>query len=272
MTNDIPSPDAVGRAAASSRETHRGIPAWVWVVIAALVIVVVPAVGCGACGLGAALAAQQPPTSVALTPSVGLIRIEGPIIPGESSGLGGHVAASDTIVRLIERAGSDANIKALVLRVDSPGGGVVASDEIHHALTQLDKPIVVSMGSVAASGGYLISAAADYVYTTPYTLTGSIGVISQFVTVEDLLNKFGVEVVVITAGDAKDFGSFHRDMTEEERAYWDSLLEETRGATCRLRTCGRWLTGALSWGSRQSSLGLSMKPDTSTMPLPRQAN
>ncbi len=203
------------------------MPAWVWVVIAALVIVVVPVLGCGACGLGAALAAQQPSTSVALTPSVGLIRIEGPIIPGESGGLGGRVAASDTIVGLIERASSDANIKALVLRIDSPGGGVVASDEIHHALTQLDKPIVVSMGSVAASGGYLISAAADYVYTTPYTLTGSIGVISQFVTVEDLLDKFGVEVVVITAGDAKDFGSFHRDMTEEERAYWDSLLEET---------------------------------------------
>ena len=83
------------------------------------------------------------------------------------------------------------------------------------------------MGSLAASGGYYISAPADYIYATPNTLTGSIGVISQFVVAKDLLDDVGIDVVVITAGDVKDFGSFHRDMTPEEREYWQTLINQT---------------------------------------------
>jgi protease-4 len=179
--------------------------------------------------------------SAILGPAVGVIRVEGVITAGESDAFQSS-AGSETIVDLIKQAAADSNIHAVVLRVDSPGGGVVASDEIYHALTQLDKPLVVSMGSLAASGGYYVSAPADYIYATPHTLTGSIGVISQFVTAEDLLDDIGVEVVVITAGESKDFGSMSRNMTEEERAYWQALLEETHDAFIQIVADGRGMS------------------------------
>ncbi|HOA25858.1 MAG TPA: signal peptide peptidase SppA, partial [Aggregatilineales bacterium] len=103
----------------------------------------------------------------------------------------------------------------------------VASDEIYRALQRVDKPVVVSMGSIAASGGYYISVAADHIYATPYTLTGSIGVISQFFNAQELLEDLGVEVITITSGEVKDFGNFARPMTEEERAYWQALIDDT---------------------------------------------
>jgi protease-4 len=118
----------------------------------------------------------------------------------------------------------------------------VASDEIYHALEQLDKPVVVSMGSLAASGGYYISADADYIYATPHTLTGSIGVISQFVTAEELLDDVGVEIVVIAAGESKDFGSVSRDMTEDEQAYWQALIDETHDAFIQIVADGRGMS------------------------------
>lgn len=202
--------------------------AWLWIIIALVVLVVIPVASCGAFGAGVAiLSGGGTQTAGALRPSVGVIRVSGTIVAGEAPGLAGQAAASETIIDLIEQAAGDDNIRAIVLRVDSPGGGVVASDEIHHALTQVDKPIVVSMGSLAASGGYYISAPADYIYATPNTLTGSIGVISQFVVAEELLEEVGVDVIVITAGDVKDFGSFNREMTEEERAYWQDLINQT---------------------------------------------
>lgn len=198
----------------------------IWLVIALVVLVLIPAASCGAFGLGIALL-SNPGAAAPLRPSVGVIRITGTIVSGDAPSLGGQSAASDTIIDLIHQAAADDNIRAVVLRVDSPGGGVVASDEIYHALTQLDKPLVVSMGSLAASGGYYVSAPADYIFATRDTLTGSIGVISQFVIAKDLLDDVGIDVIVITAGDVKDFGSFHRDMTPEEREYWQGLINQT---------------------------------------------
>ncbi len=211
-----------------------GWPVWLWIILVALLVFIAPAVGCGACGLAAGVASGTPSGSIAFGPSVGLIRIEGPIFSGQSSTLAGSIAASDTIVGLIEQASADTNIRAIVLRIDSPGGGVVASDEIYHALTRVEKPVVVSMGSMAASGGYYVAAPADHIYATPYTLTGSIGVISQFVTAQELLDEVGIEIVIIAAGESKDFGSFHRAMTDEERAYWQALIEETHEGFIRL--------------------------------------
>ncbi len=128
---------------------------------------------------------------------------------------------------LLEQAVADATVKAIVLHINSPGGSVVASDRIYHMLLDLDKPVVIWMGEMAASGGYYIACGGDYVFAHPHTLTGSIGVISQFLNVEELMEKVGVDAVVITSGPSKDVGSPFREMTEEEQALWESIIDET---------------------------------------------
>ena len=220
-------PAQVSTPAGQPRPVRRqGLPAWAWFALIALLILGVPAVACGAFGFSLALAAQRPAQPAAIGPAVGVIDVEGQIVAGESAPFGTGVAASETIVELIERAGDMSSIEAVVLRVNSPGGSVVASDEIYQALRNLDKPVVVTMGEYGASGGYYISAGADFIYVTPYTLTGSIGVISQFFNAEELLDDLGVEVETITSGESKDFGNFAREMTEEERAYWEDLTTQ----------------------------------------------
>jgi len=217
--------------------------AWLWILLAVGAVILVPVIACGAFGFALALGTTQQGTgSVALGPSVGLIRVEGPITSSGSSGSFGALATSDSVIDQLHQAAQDPNIMAIVLRINSPGGEVVASDEIHHAITQIEKPIVVSMGSLAASGGYYIAAPTDYIYATPNTFTGSIGVISQFITAQKLLDEIGVEVVVITAGEGKDFGSFHRDMTDEEQVYWQSMVDQTYANFVDVVAQGRGLT------------------------------
>ncbi len=206
---------------------RRGWPAWAWLLIFLLLVILLPIAACGAFGLSVSLAGSRAATPVVSGPSVAVIDVEGQIVAGKSAGFGAVAAGSDTIVDLIEQAGELSGVRAIVLRVNSPGGDIVASDEIYRALQRVDKPVVVSMGSIAASGGYYISVAADHIYATPYTLTGSIGVISQFFNAQELLEDLGVEVITITSGEVKDFGNFARPMTEEERAYWQALIDDT---------------------------------------------
>jgi len=223
----------------SPRPSTKRTTALVWIGLILAGFIIVPAVGCAALGFAIAASGAQPATA-GFGPAVGIIRVEGPILPGRGTGgLGGPVALSETIVEQIEQAHDDPNIRAVVLRIDSPGGGVVASDEIHHALLSMDKPLVVSMGTLAASGGYYVAATADYIYATPHTLTGSIGVISEFITAEELLDELGVEIVIIAAGDLKDFGTPTRHMTEEERAYWQALIDRTHEAFIQVVAQGR---------------------------------
>ncbi|MBN1311984.1 MAG: signal peptide peptidase SppA [Anaerolineae bacterium] len=210
----------------SEKKAGRSSNVLTWVIVILMIALVAPAIGCGAFGFAFAMASSQP-ASTGTGPAVGVITVEGMIVSGSGGfSLSGSVAASDTIVELIHQADDDPNIKAIILRINSPGGGVVASDEIHHALKQVDKPIVVSMGELAASGGYYIAAPSDFIYATPHTLTGSIGVISQFIVAEELLDEVGISMETITSGTVKDFGSPYRDMTEEERAYWQTLTDE----------------------------------------------
>jgi protease-4 len=103
---------------------------------------------------------------------------------------------------------------------------VVASDEIYQKMLEVEKPIVASMGELAASGGYYISAPADVIMANPATLTGSIGVIAQMTNVEELMEKVGVDVIVIKSGIYKDEGSPFREMTEEEKAIWQAIIDE----------------------------------------------
>lgn len=149
---------------------------------------------------------------------IALIRIEGVILD-----------AQETIGEL-KRFSENPSVKAIVLRIDSPGGGVVPSQEIYDAVrrvrTKNNKAVIASMGSVAASGGYYIAAATDRIVANPGTLTGSIGVIMETANVEGLLQKIGVEGVVIKSGKYKDVGSPLRKMTDEERGLMQTVMDD----------------------------------------------
>jgi len=160
-------------------------------------------------------------------PAVAIIPVHGPIVEGHASAWeASQVAAADDVIAMISAAKHDASVKAIVLEVNSPGGGIVPSDRIYQALEDADKPIVVLMRDLAASGGYYISMAGDYIYANPYTLTGSIGVISEFPNASGLLENIGVQMTVIKSGKAKDFGSPYRDMTPEEKTYWQHVIDQ----------------------------------------------
>lgn len=164
---------------------------------------------------------------------IAVLYITGPIVGGESRRgglLSGAVTGSDTIVRQLERAADDPQVRAVVLRVDSPGGSVYASDAIWRAVEQLketDKPVVVSMGSVAASGGYYVSAGADAIWAEPVTITGSIGVYSGKMVPADLLDRVGVEVTSLGRGRNSGIDSPLRPWDDVQRARLQSLVDET---------------------------------------------
>ena len=124
--------------------------------------------------------------------------------------------------------GRDDSIVAVVLRIDSPGGGVAASQEIYDAVIKLKKKkkVVASMGSVAASGGLLIACAADKIVANAGTITGSISAIMQFANFEELLKKIGLKSSVVKSGKYKDIGSPLRDMTPEERKIIQDLIDD----------------------------------------------
>ncbi len=165
------------------------------------------------------------------TPRVALIYVEGTIV-GDSNGASGFLsgvsASSIEISDRLLKAGEESGVKAVLLRVNSPGGSAAASQEIFQAIREVrkKKPVVVSMGDLAASGGYYISSAADFIYANPATLTGSIGVIFDSLEVSALLEKIGVTPQTLKAGEYKDIGSLYRKMTESERKLLQEMLDD----------------------------------------------
>jgi protease IV len=149
---------------------------------------------------------------------------------GHSGLLGSKINNVDELKEILKKAEKDPSIKALVLRINSPGGGITASDIMYHELMEFKKStgkiIIAEMMGVAASGGYYISMATDKVLAHPTTVTGSIGVISIFPKIEDLANKIGVNMRVIKSGSKKDIGSLWRDFDPEEREILQSLIDE----------------------------------------------
>lgn len=135
----------------------------------------------------------------------------------------------------------DSNVKAVLVHINSPGGGVAASQALYHALMKLreEKPVVASMASVAASGGYYVACAADSIVAEEGTLTGSIGVIATFLRTEELFQKIGLDVTVVKSGRYKDVGSPHREITDEERAYLGDLLDNVYDQFLRAISEGR---------------------------------
>ena len=151
---------------------------------------------------------------------IAVVTIDG-VITGDADGF---------VVKQIRRVVSDRNVQAVVLRVNSPGGTMAGSDYYLYLLKKMKTerriPVVVSMGSMAASGGYYVSMIGDEIYAEPSTITGSIGVIASLFDASELFKKAGVESTPIVSGPHKAMGSFAKPMSEDERAIWQSLIDD----------------------------------------------
>jgi len=153
----------------------------------------------------------------------------------------GVITSSRGIVEQIERLKEDDDIKAIILRINSPGGGVGPSQEIYREVLRAKekKKIIASMESVAASGGYYVACASDVIVANPGTITGSIGVVMEFSNVEDLLKKIGLRSYVIKSGKHKDIGSPLRKMTSEEKAILQEVIDSVHDQFVRAVAEGR---------------------------------
>ncbi|MDO5575611.1 MAG: signal peptide peptidase SppA [Fibrobacter sp.] len=148
---------------------------------------------------------------------IGLVKVEGAIYQ------------SNSIVEQLRSFRQDKNISGVLLRVDSPGGGVAPSQEIYNEVMRYkseNKPLVVSMGNTAASGGYYISSPAQKIFAAPGTITGSIGVIMSLPMYKELGDKLGIQVRTLKAGELKDMGSPYRGITSKENHHFDLLLKD----------------------------------------------
>ncbi len=145
--------------------------------------------------------------------------------------------------RHLKQYGDDSRVKAIILRVDSPGGGVSASQEIYREVKRVKeekkKKVVVSMASVAASGGYYIAAPADKIFANPGTITGSIGVIAEWLNYKELAEWAKLKPVVFKSGRFKDTGSPTRELTDAEREYFQAMIDELYGQFVGAVTEGR---------------------------------
>ncbi len=179
----------------------------------------------------------------------------------------GVITDSEATIEQLKRFAKDDSVKAIVVRINSPGGGVGPSQEIHEEIRKLKgkKPVVSSMGAVAASGGYYIACASQKIYANPGTITGSIGVIMQFVNVKDLIEKIGIKGVVVKSGELKDTGSPVRDMTPEERQYLQAVIDNVHAQFVQAVADGRKLDveavrkiadGRIFSGEQAKELGL----------------
>lgn len=160
---------------------------------------------------------------------IAVVYLTGPIVDGKSTSdmLGGSSVGSSTLVAAIKKAADDPKVLAVVVRVDSPGGSAVASDLIWRQLKKCGKPVVASMGDVAASGGYYVAVAADTIFAEPGTVTGSIGVVGGKMVVGGLYDKIGLSTEVISRGEKSGSFSALKPFSDEERKAWTGMLQET---------------------------------------------
>jgi len=157
-----------------------------------------------------------------------LIELSGLISAQDSGGLVAHPNAVAQVKEELQRAAEDEAVKAVVLRINSPGGTVTASDILYHEVRAFKErrkvSVVASIMDVGASGGYYVAAAADKIFVHPSSVTGSLGVIMLTMNARGLLDKVGVEATAVTSGPKKDMGSPFRPMTEEERGIFQSVI------------------------------------------------
>lgn len=176
--------------------------------------------------------------------AVAIVRAEGPITGGEPVGLlASEGAYSDVIVKQLRRAAKSDSVKAIVLRVDSPGGGITPSDEIRNQIIKIrkgtNKPVIVSMGSTAASGGYYISTPANHILANETTITGSIGVITILPNFQGLMEKVGIRAEVLTSGHNKDLGSAFAPLSDDDRQILQTVIDDAYGRFVQVVAEGR---------------------------------
>lgn len=193
----------------------RGSLKWVVVVVAVIVLVL------------AALVAVYLMTGTDHNRGVTVIRMEGTLATGNAAD--GDIAGSEAIGRQLREAADDPLVEAIVLRVNSPGGSPAAAQEIIRDLdyAKTKKPVVVSMGDIATSAAYYVSAHADRIYASPDTFTSGVGVIWQFSDISDWMHNEGYNVTIVKSGSKKDMGSTSRSLTEEEQAYARKVVEDS---------------------------------------------
>ena len=191
-----------------SGNMNNGYPRWkrvMWMVLGGILLFVI----------GKALI---PELILAGKEGVAIVRVEGPILDSYQT------------VSELKAFAEDPLVKAIVVRIDSPGGGVAPSQEIYNAVKRVrkekNKTVIASMGTVAASGGYYIAVATDRILANPGTLTGSIGVIMQLANFQELLEKIGVRNVVVKSGKFKDIGSPFRPMQDEDRKILQLVMND----------------------------------------------
>ncbi len=161
----------------------------------------------------------SPASRAGLTPwgapaQLGVVEVTGPILDATS------------ILKALETLQNNQQVKAIVVRIESPGGAVGASQEIYRAIQGIPKPVVASMGNIAASGGYYIAAACDVIVCNPGTLTGSIGVITTLPNLEALFDKLGIKFQTLTSGAMKGAGQSDRPLTPQEKAMFQALIAD----------------------------------------------
>jgi len=217
--------------------------------------------------VGSFISGKRPPVSKT-GEQVGVIFIDGLIVGGSSQGVFGGIAGSQDIMKQVREAAEDATVKAVVLRINSPGGTVPATQEIAREVEKLKetgKVVVASMGDVGASGAFWIAAKTDKIYANPGTITGSIGVRMDYYNLEELYDKLGIEMDVIKSGAHKDIGSPVRDITPQERDLLQEMVDEMYAQFIDVVAEGRNLpkervrelaTGRIWTGSQAKELGL----------------
>ncbi len=197
--------------------------AWLWwtVGVVALLTLVVGACSLsivGLTGTGDGFSASVGGKAVAVIHINGVIAGTGSVFDG--------IVTPQYFLDLLEQAEDDPAVKAILLRVDSPGGTVAASEELAQYVKECTKPVIVSVGDVGASGAYMLASQSDEIWAMPGSAVGSIGVIAEIPNVGKLLDKFGVEFQVITAGKYKDAGSPYRKLSADERALIQGSVDE----------------------------------------------
>jgi protease-4 len=196
----------------------------------------------------------------------------GSLLPSSSGRIGvleisGMVSNERLIIKQIDNFRDDKSVKAIVLRIDSPGGAVGPSQEIYHELKKLaqEKPVIVSFGAVAASGGYYLAMAGERIFANPGTITGSIGVVMSFPDYQELMGKVGIKSEVIKSGPYKDLGSATRDMTDDERSLLQEMISDVHRQFVEAVSAGRnipvaelapYVDGRIFTGRQALTIGL----------------
>jgi protease-4 len=230
-----------------------------------VIIVIFVAIIVGSATLAMVILAQGLNTTNLETGNMALIRIEGTI----QSSTGVFDGADPTeILPLLRTSAEDPNIKGVVLRINSPGGQAAASQEIYREVMRVrnaGKPVVASIGDVAASGAYYVASAADKIISEPGAMTGSIGAFFTIPQLSDLLEKLGIEYVIIKGGKFKDIGSPYREITPEEKELLQDMIDDVHDQFINDVAAGRGLDveavreiadGRILTGRQAKELGL----------------